>query len=282
MQKLFIRFIKFPFQLMLKNVSIVILVCIYLILNKMLNSNKFGKIYLTANWVYSYGLKYLSNFFTHSILIFIVVLFLFATFVSVAISQDMFLIFQGRRRGLLQSLSEIRIPNLIWFLKVEIVIWLFFTGVAAFFFLLTFLLWKYFIAGQFALYSLLFFFIVLCPFFYLYLALGAMFSVFPLTSSQKIKKMLSFLSKKVIWKIYSFYFIRLTIENLFALILPVLFLQIFQSYYLAAISSIIGMLLPFILLRGSAYEFKIYLLRRDTDIREIFIDHFNYVEKLSK
>lgn len=71
-----------------------------------------------------------------------------------------------------------------------------------------------------------------------------------------------------------FYAVRLSVEYLFLFILPFVFIYFFKNALIAKYLALFGLLLPLLLLRGSAYTFKLRVLKDHPDVRALFARYF--------
>lgn len=270
------RYIIKPFFLLIKNWTIFLLFFIFLIISNVYAKYSNIDLKISASSIYNDLFPSLLSLFTNKLTVTILlVCFLIMSYLIVGIGKDMLMIFTRKRKNLFDSMKHITITNVIWFLKLEFYLYLIFGIIALFFYGITFLLWQstkmellpiIILAGAFAL---------LYPFFYIGLSLGSMFSVLPINSAEKFKKIKYFLPLKTLFATYLFYSARLFIEYIFIIGLPFISIYFFKNFYFANGFAILGLVFPLLLLRGSAYEFKLGILSKDSDIQKIFHEHFH-------
>lgn len=270
------RYIVRPFYLLVRNWTIFLLFLIFLLISNIYSKYSNIDLNLSANFIYK---KLPSTFFSlfanGTTVVVLFVCFLLMSYLIVGIGKDMLMIFTRTRRNLIDSMKHITLSQVIWFLKLEFYLYFLFGAIALMFYGLTFLIWNVtkselipvvILGGGFAL---------LYPFFYIGLSLGSMFSVFPLSSKDKFRKISYFLPIKVLLPTYIFYAGRLFVEYIFIIGLPFISIHFFKNIYMANGFVILGLMLPLLVLRGSAYEFKLGILKKDADIQNIFHKHYN-------
>jgi hypothetical protein len=272
----FHRYIIKPFYLLIRNWTIFLLFFIFLIISNVYA--KYSNIDLKINATSIYNnlpsslLSLFANKLTATILF---VCFLIMSYLIVGIGKDMLMIFTRQRKNLFHSMRHIALSNVIWFLKLEFYLYLLFGLIALFFYGLTFFVWK---STRMELVPIIILgcaFAFLYPFFYIGLSLGSMFSVLPISSSEKFKKIKYFLPVRTLFATYLFYSARLFIEYVFIIGLPFISIYFFKNLILANAFAILGLVFPLLLLRVSAYEFKLGILKNDADIQTIFHQHFH-------
>ena len=212
----------------------------------------------------------------HSPLILSIVLgaSLLKTYLVVGMGKDMMNIFIRGRKGLWQSLREITWGNFLWYLKVELLIYLIFNAIAVTFYTLCYALW---LQTGFELLPVLIlfgFFAFFYPLFYFSFSFTSMVCVFPISGKERWNKLYAFMPWKTLRTMYLFYAIRLSVEYFFILVLPFIAVSVFHNPLVAKWCVLVGLLVPLLLLRGSAYTFKLRVLKDDPDVKRLFAKHF--------
>jgi hypothetical protein len=215
--------------------------------------------------------KLIGNFYVVAIL---VLAFLAKTVLLVAIGEDLMLIFTRERKSLIDSLKKITWGNFFWLLKYEAIVYIIFGLIAAIFYALSSYIWQLSSNGLLALVVLFGVFVLLYPLFYISFSLCSTICVLPVTKAKKHTLLFYFFKPKNILPTYLFYLVRLALEYMFVFVLPFAALYFFKNVILANIFILLGLALPLLLLRGSAYEFKLNILRGDMDVQNIFADHY--------
>lgn len=272
---LFHKFILNPFFLLIRNWTIFLLFFIFLIISNVYAKYSSIDIKINSIFIYQNLPNSLFSLFKSKLTATILIIsFLIMSYLIVGIGQDMFMIFTRRRKNLIHSMKHITLNNILWFLKLEFYLYSIFGFIALIFYVLTFLLWWKTQMDLIPVIILGAIFIFLYPFFYIGLSLGSMLSVLPLSSNEKFSKIKYFLPVKSLITTYLFYSTRLFIEYTFIIGLPFISIYFFRNPYLANMFAILGLVFPLLLLRGSAYEFKLTILNTDAQIQGIFKEHF--------
>jgi len=272
----FHKYIIKPFYLLIRNWTIFLLFFIFLVISNIYTKYSNIELKVTSSFIYQKLplaiLSLFSNILTTTVLI---VCFLFMSYLIVGIGKDMMMIFTRTRKNLFDSMKQITLNEIIWFLKLEFHLYFLFGMIALLFYGITFLIWNATNSEILPVAILGITFVFLYPFFYIGLSLGSMFSVLPLTTQEKFRKIKYFLPTKTLFATYLFYSGRLFIEYIFIIGLPFISIYFFKNIYMANGFAILGLVVPLLLLRGSAYEFKLGILKKDSDIQNIFEKHFN-------
>lgn len=268
------RFLIKPSVLIFKNVSIVIIFFIFLIVNTFKPENGI-KPSIDPQWIFlslpTELLKLINSASTVSLL---TCLFLVKSLLVVLVGLDLRMIFSYKRKSIINTIKSLRLEYFLWFLKVELFVTIVFSTVALVCFNICKSIYINFGNGYLGEIILISLFLVLFPIYYFNISICSTLSVFPIASNRKISKLKIFYKKRNFFYTYMFYTTRLGIEYVFILALPVVSIIVFNSRIVANIFVLIGLVVPLLLLRGSAYEFKLSILRQDDDVKEIFKDHF--------
>lgn len=273
-QKLFATYIKEPFFLMMRNKSIFILLLLFIVINHF--SEKFTSVELVYNADFLFGSfpdLFLSLIRQPFVIALWIGFFLVKAVVIAMMGMDFYRIFARERKGLGESITHIPRKAFLWLLFVEGIVYVVFTAIAFIFFLFSYLVWMngHSVASIILLFGAFCFFY---PLFYLAFSVSSMLAVLPLSPKEKFARLASFFRPPIVLKAYVFYGIRLSIEYVFLFGVPAIAFLVFENSLIATISAMIGLLVPLILFRGAAYEFKLAMLRHDPKIRAIFANHF--------
>jgi hypothetical protein len=188
--------------------------------------------------------------------------------------KDMMNIFTRGRKGLISSLRAISWNNFWWFLKVELLIYIIFNAIAITFYTLCYFIWLKTgfevlpVAILFAAFAFFY------PLFYFSFSFASMVCVFPIGNQNRFNKIHHFLPWEALKRTYIFYGVRLSLEYLFLFVLPFIAVYFFKNIIVAKVFALFGLLLPLLLLRGSAYTFKLKILENDSDVKRLFKQHF--------
>jgi len=269
-RKLLYTYLLRPFRLIKSNKSILILFLGILVLDHLSNID----IKLTPKWIYeTLPELFLSGVKTPLLIFTFLVIFFAQAFITVLIAQDMFSIYTGNRKGVIQSVSSIEIPNITWFFKYEIGIIVLFSLIAGVFYFPSLFVWQRFQIDLSSVFFAAFF--ILYPVFYACISFIVMFAVLPLNNNQRIEKLKSLFTLRRLLKIYSFYFARVSIELFLVIIFPFIIITFLKIRWLASLSVAIGLMIPFAVIRGSSYEFKLSMFSQDPDMQNIFQNHYS-------
>lgn len=276
MQESFFRtYIKKPFGLLVKNWTIFILFLVFLIVTTI--GDKYVNLHLTLSSAVVFTAvpelfaKVLSSPLILSIFLGASLL---KTYLMVGIGNDMMGIFIGDRKSLFQSLKSVSWNNFLWFLGVELLIYVVFNAIAITFYTFCYYLWVqtgWEILPVVVLFTAFAFFY---PLFYFSFSFASMACVFPISGKKRWNLLYYFLSWINLKKTYIFYALRLLVEYLFLFIIPFISIYFFKNALIAKYSALVGLLLPLLLLRGSAYTFKLRMMGEDQDISRLFVGYF--------
>lgn len=273
-QHLYRQFIVLPAKLVLANSSILVIFVVVLFLNKLTPSTL--KVNPTSpKWIFeTMPSEALSLVLSPWFVLVVGSLYIVKSFLIIVIGSDLMAIFTRKRKSLWQSVLSIKMNQVVWFFKFEILLHLVFLAIGLVFYSIALLLYSKLSLGYIALAFLVGSFALLYPAFYFGLSIASTLSVLPLTDKEKYQKLKVFLVGKNSFYTYLFYAGRLAVEYSFLIILPALALYLTQSKALAGVLVIIGLVLPLFILRSSSYQFKLKILSQDADIKRIFEKHF--------
>jgi len=210
-------------------------------------------------WLYNQFIPFLGRLLTLEFIAIFVFLFLIKTFLIVWINQDFFLLFQEKRKSLFSSFLKIRFRSILFFLTSEIIVYICFTLISFLFYIVTKQIWIYTDSTSLVLSILGVFFLLLYPIFYILISITATISVLSLDIEGKLKRISWFFEKNNFKTIYAFYFTRLTIECIFAIIMPI----IIALFIGGILKFIIGafLMIPLFILRLSSFKLKLDILK---------------------
>lgn len=289
MNNLWNKYVIRPLRLILTNGSILILILIILLLDRLVNdSSSVGKLenidqLLNGVWVYEqFPLAILGLGGTESIFasLITIVAFFFQSFITVVTMLDLKLIYQNSRRGIIHTFGKIFAKDVLWYFLWITLIYLIFGGIALFFYLPSLWLWKTYNINTIIPLSLLAIF--LFPVFYSMLSIGGKFSVIEMSWREKSNKVIRALRFSNLLKIYAFYSVRLSIEFISVILAPALALWLFNNRFIAFIAGVVALLIPLATFRASTYEFFLDLYKNDPLISKMFEEHFNATKKIDK
>lgn len=197
---------------------------------------------------------------------------LLQTGVTILVSEEVALAYDGTRTGIKSSLLRLKLSSWLWFLIVFSILTALFLLVgfmaiaASRYFWLT---WR--IDTRLGVLLLA---ILLYPLYYLSLAAASMVAVFQVDSLERLVMLRLLAERKVLVPLYGFYCVRLVVEIILGVVLPVAFIILLQNKILSLISFCVAIVVPFALLRGSAYEMKLSAMKRRTYVSNRFSDFF--------
>ena len=272
MKAIFHKYIIHPTKLLFANSS-VFLAFFAVIVANYLSNNDSVPLSNTGRWAFEIIPRAAIGFLTDWRLWLIVLSgFLLKTWLTALVGKEMLFIYQHNRVGLWNTIKRITIADLGWFVKCELVTYTIFGSIALLFYLPGYFLFHY--ASVDLSWALLAAFGILYPCFYIFLSTGSMVAVMSISSKEKWRLLRFLLTGRRLFALYCFYFVRISLELGLIFVLPFVALAIFKNWWLATISSLGGLVLPFALMRGSAYELKLNLLRNDGVIRAQFRQHY--------
>lgn len=286
MNNLWNKYVIRPLHLILTNGSILVLILIILLLDRLVNdSGGVGKLesidqLLNGKWAYEQlplavmGLGGTKSIFASLLTIFA---FFFQSFITVVTMLDLKLIYQNSRKGIIHTFGKILVKDVLWYFLWITLIYLIFGGIALVFYLPSLWLWKTHNINTIIPLSLLAIF--LFPGFYSMLSIGGKISVIEMTWREKFNKVIQALRFSSLIKIYAFYPIRLGIEFVSVILAPALALWLFNNRLIAFIAGVIALLIPLAAFRASTYEFFLDLYKHDPLISKMFEEHFNVTRK---
>ncbi|MCI0562483.1 MAG: hypothetical protein MN733_28695, partial [Nitrososphaera sp.] len=117
-------------------------------------------------------------------------------------------------------------------------------------------------------------FAVLYPLYYLCLSVASMVAAFPRARVQKVGDAIFLLRYPRVWKLYLFYILRLGLEGVLLIVVPLVALTVLESPTIATASIAAGLFVPFALIRGASYELKLLLFEDYQPVRRIFSAHY--------
>lgn len=187
---------------------------------------------------------------------------------SILVANDVVLAYSGERLGMLPSLRQLQVRWLLRYWCYAIGVWVPFLAVVGILFWITLQTWavaRIDLRGLFAVLAL-----VCYVWFYLLLAIGSFVAVLDTSADTRRKILRSLLKPPAIGKLYMFYLLRILVEVALGAVLPVLILLLSGNRPLASVVFALAVLLPFALLRGSAFELTLAFLDQIDFIRAKF------------
>lgn len=275
-ESFFETYIRKPFRLLTRNWTIFILFLVFLLVVNIGDKYVHLDLSLSSRVVFTAVPKLFMTVLGSPLIltIFLAASFM-KTYLMVGMGKDMMGIFTGERRGLFQSLKSITLNNFLWFLGAELLIYIVFNAIAVTFYTLCYFMWLktgWEIAPVVILFAAFAFFY---PLFYFSFSFASMVCVFPIGNKKRWNLISYFLPWNALKKTYVFYAARLSLEYLFLFILPFIFIYFFKNTLIAKYCALIGLLLPLLLLRGSAYTFKLRMMRNNAEISALFRHFLN-------
>lgn len=262
-----------PLRVIARNASVLIPVGVVIFLNYASNFGDGPKIDFSNEWLFvRLPEELLQSVLSRTMILLGLMFFVAQTLATIVVAQDMTRIFLGCRASLGDSIRRIRSSDVLWFLAYELAVWFVFGLFALACYVSARAAWMQ--ASVNGLIPLAVVFVVLYPVFYICLSAGSMVAVLPISSRERLSLLRIFLRWRNGVKMYSFYFVRLTVETILMIVVPAFAIALLKSYFLAVVSAIAGMAIPYSFLRGSAYELKLDILRDESVIQELFAIHF--------
>lgn len=274
-ESFFRTYIRKPFYLLIHNWTIFLLFLVFLLVATISDKYISLDLSLSSSAVFTAVPNLFRVVLGSSLILGIfLVVSLFKTYLMVGIGKDMMGIFTKERKGLVGSLRAITWNNFLWFLGIELLIYVVFNAIAVTFYTICYYMWIQtgweilpvtILFGAFAFFY---------PLFYFCFSWASMVCVFPLSNTERWKLIHYFLHWGNLKRTYVFYAVRLSVEYLFLFILPFVFIYFFKNALIAKYLALFGLLLPLLLLRGSAYTFKLRVLKDHPDVRALFARYF--------
>ena len=116
--------------------------------------------------------------------------------------------------------------------------------------------------------------LALYPLFYGVASLALFVAILPLSARRKLSKLALIAKKGILLRLYGFYAVRACIEIGLGFVVPILLLFLIPIHWLASVLAAFGLVVPFTVLKGSSFEFKLTLYSTDEDVRNTFETHF--------
>lgn len=272
------KYIVRPFQLIIKNRSVILLVMVVLILDNINNilTESLGLSFnpnniLNGVWVFEYLPTSLLDIFGQSWFILgTVVLTIAQTLITVLTMVDLKLTYQYKKHDLRRVLGETKFSYFSWYFAWLVGSYTAYLALIIGVYFLSSLIW--FSTRTNTIVVALAFVAFIFPFFYSLLSIGAKISV--TSSHNKFVLMKHILIFEKLKKIYLFYVTRLSIEIITLIIVPIISLHILKSSWLAIPIGIVILVIPLSVFRASTFEFFLYLFKDDKSINLQFYKHF--------
>lgn len=270
-------YVTHPIRLIWKNWSALLLFSTLILLDHFLGLSKI-KIELNASWAYDILPQILQKI-VHSPLVVGAIIFvsLLKSIISSFLSQDMVFMYQGHRKSLINSICNVSVRNVIWFIIAESLVYFVFALIAFSFYFSTYMIWHRMRLDFFILCALAF--VLLYPVFYMTLSSIWMISAFPITPKARLKKVQILLTSNNFKRLYAFYGFRVLMESAILLCLPIIITIFMKDVHFIQVAIGFALVAPLALIRGSAYEIKLDLLRNDLEMRVMFDYYYNDTDR---
>lgn len=272
MKHLFQKYIIHPLRLLFSNGSVFIAFFAVILANYFSSSNPIP-LSDTGRWAFVILPESLLSLVTRAnVLLIALAGILVKAWLTLVVAKEMLHIYQHSRIGLIDSIKRITRVDFLWYLTYQVAIYAAFAAIALAFYLPAYFAYH---GGSADLsIGLLVVFGFFYPAFYICLSTGSMVAVMSIPSSSKISILRFLLTGRRITALYAFYFARITLELGLLFLVPFVAVAIFKQVWLATLSAVVGLLIPFALMRGTAYELKLELLKDWTLIRSMFQKHY--------
>jgi hypothetical protein len=198
-------------------------------------------------------------------------LYIVRTAITLLVSEEIMLMFRGRRQGTRSSLHNLKPRDGLWLGLVGMLCYIVAIAALALVYLPMLLLWR---DAHVDLGILLLGLVALgYPVYYASVAAVSMVAVFPIASNARFRILRKLTRLRVAGRLYVFYGVRILIELLLLFVVPALVAPLHSGRIIGTISVSAGILIPFTLLQGAAYQFKLVLLADDPIVHGLFSAH---------
>lgn len=272
-----------PLRLVLTNSSILILVVLVFVLDKLddlVSQGEKGDLptasatIMNGEWTFEYIPTFALSAVKSPIFISIAVLtFVIQAVLTVAIMVDMKLIYQKRREGIIDSLLQVRRESLVWYLLWLGINYVVFSVIGLIFYLPS--LWFWIEWKVNLIVPLLLVALSIFPLSYSLLSIGAKVAVLPLSWQERFRCMAFVLEPSSLKKVYLFYPLRLGIEFMCLILVPMVALAVSSSRLIAFIAGTAALMVPLAVFRASTFEFFLNLFRSMPRVRSFFDTHYS-------
>ncbi len=265
---------RLPWELLRRNPGVLILIFVIIAFNFLTSTQYDLGETRTPGWVFDTLPHRLGALLaTPSVIVAIILIFCAKTLLDIAASQQMMHAFKRSSLSLLSSLRALRLNSVIWFVALELVIYVIYAVPAVSLYALAGIIWRE--SGVDLSVALLAIAAVLYPAFYGSIATAAMVAVFPTSSRQRFRTIGRLISRRSILLLYAYYAVRIFLELALLAVVPFLALTLLHNRILAGVGIAMSLLIPFVFLRGGSYSLSLQLLAADPQVRESFDAYFS-------
>jgi hypothetical protein len=201
--------------------------------------------------------------------------FLAKNLLNVVVSQQLMLIFRAGRTTLRETVRTLRVGSFVWLTAVQGCTYAGFAVGAGLVYLPALLTWRFarvdltipFLAAAVLAY----------PAFDLVISTAVIASVLPVPVSRRTALLRFIRRPSFFGPLYAYGAARTVVETLLLALGPLILLDLVHSRPLASATMALGLVLPFLVLRGASYALTLDRMRSDEDISSVFADHFERV-----
>lgn len=263
-----------PARLLLKNASVIFIILVVIIFNILTSVHENLHLSLTGSWAFgTLPHQAVRLFLSPALTVAAVAVFFAKTFLDVLVSQQMMLIFKDQHKTLMKAVTTLKWASFSWFVGMEFLIYLCFGLIAAVFYVPALFVWNTWRVDLVVM--LVIIGVLMYPALYGLVATAAMVSVFPSTAQQKLRAFSLVLRPRALAAIYGYYSVRVFVEVALLAAAPLLALGVFHNKFVASAAIALGLLAPFVLLRGASYALSLQLMAPDENVKGLFRNYFN-------
>ncbi|TVT61149.1 hypothetical protein FNH05_03480 [Amycolatopsis rhizosphaerae] len=260
-----------PLKLFRRNPGIVVVVAVLVPFNLLTPGQGVLTEVFTPGWLFDGAPGLIGPLLRPPVLAGAVLLYLAKNVVSAAVAQEMMLIFRNGRARLWEAVRALRPGSVVWLTVVECCTYAVFALAALLAYLPALLAWRAWRVDLTV--PLLVVGVLVYPVFYAVTSTTAMMCVLPASARERLRVLRHLTRTRVFWPLYGYYAVRIVVEVLLLGIGPLVLLDLVHSKILASAAIALGVLLPFLLLRGASYALTLELLKADVAIGSVFADH---------
>jgi hypothetical protein len=192
---------------------------------------------------------------------------------NVIVSQQLMLVFRTGRTTLRHTVRTARVDSFLWLTAAQGCAYSGCAACAGLAYLPCLLAWR--LADVDLTIPLLAAAVLAYPAFDVVISTAIMIAVLPVPLARRTGLMRFVLRGRVFWPLYAYGAIRTVVEALLVGLAPLLLLDLVHNALLASATIALGLLLPFLLLRGATYALVLDLMTPDQDVRRVFAEHFD-------
>ncbi|HEY4458913.1 MAG TPA: hypothetical protein VGN81_31660 [Pseudonocardiaceae bacterium] len=254
--RLFIR----PLGLFLRNPSVLILAVVLLAFNLFVPEQGIAVQIFQRGWLFDQAPRIVWPVLSSPLFV-VATLLVFAgkSVVSVAASGQLMLVFRDRRTTLRATLRSIRVDGIVWLFVTEVSCYVVYALAAAVGYLPALLIWH--TTGVDLTIPLVAIGLLAFPVCYSAVSTAIVVAPLPASSRERTAVLAQLRKPRVLWPLYSFCAISIVVEFLLLGVAPLALLDFLHSKLLASTAIGVGVLVPFLVLRGGSYAFIMYTLR---------------------